>query len=45
MNFDVKKTKMNDAAELKKLQNLRKKANKDRKVYWNKRIDDHFGIK
>lgn len=45
MNFNVNKAKMDDAAELKKLQNLRKKANKDRKDYWSKRIDEHFGLK
>ena len=28
--------------ELEKLQALRAKANKDRKPYWNKKIDDHF---
>lgn len=31
--------------ELKKLQDLRKKANKKRKAYWNARIDAYFGLK
>jgi hypothetical protein len=45
MNFNVKKAKLDDAAELKKLQALRQKANKDRKGYWSNRIDEHFGLK
>lgn len=35
--------KKND--ELKKLQELRKKANKNRKPYWQKRVDAYFGLK
>jgi len=31
--------------ELKKLQDLRKKANKKRKPYWTSRIDKYFGLK
>jgi len=37
----MKKTK----DELKKLQELRKKANKKRKSYWTSRIDSYFGLK
>jgi hypothetical protein len=33
-----------ESAELKHLQKQRTKANKDRKIYWQKRIDVHFGM-
>ena len=29
--------------ELERLQALRSKANKDRKEYWQKKVDEHFG--
>ena len=29
--------------ELERLQALRAKANKNRKAYWTKKIDEHFG--
>ena len=31
--------------ELKKLQSLRTKANKNRKPYWQSKVDEYFGLK
>jgi hypothetical protein len=34
--------KKSKTSELEKLQALRSKANKERKGYWNQKIDNHF---
>lgn len=45
VNFNVKAIIAADAAELEHLQKQRSKASYARKPYWQKRIDDHFGLK
>jgi len=40
MNGHLRSSKK--TSELEKLQALRAKANKDRKAYWSKKINDHF---
>jgi hypothetical protein len=37
--------KENKTEKLERLQAQRTKANKSRKDYWNKKIDEHFGLK
>jgi hypothetical protein len=45
VNFNVNAIKAEDAANLEHLQKQRKKASYARKPYWQKRIDEHFGLK
>jgi hypothetical protein len=45
VNFNVNAIKAQDAADLEHLQVQRKKANKQRKPYWQAKIDAHFGLK
>lgn len=45
INININAIKADDAAKLEHLQKQRKKANKQRKSYWQKRIDEHFGLK
>ena len=45
VNVNVKAATAASAADLEHLQTQRKKANKQRKPYWQARIDAHFGLK
>jgi hypothetical protein len=45
VNFNADAIKAQDAATLEHLQKQRSKANKQRKPYWQAKIDAHFGLK
>ena len=45
VNVNIKAVKAASALELEHLQKQRTKAGYARKPYWQKRIDEHFGLK